>query len=116
MDPAAVRAVAAPAEDIGTSTASQLEEDISVWNGDMKAATKVREIEHTDYTATHKDYTESIQAIEDGIATLQNQNHDVEQASALLQLSSLKMPAETQRAIDAYLHSEIGRASCRERV
>ena len=38
------------------------DEDISTWEGDFKAATKVREIEHTDYTATHKDYSESIDA------------------------------------------------------
>merc|ERR1719473_1400124 len=34
------------------------DEDISVWEGDFKAASKVREIEHTDYVATHKDYPE----------------------------------------------------------
>merc|ERR1719238_1159376 len=63
--------------------------DISTWEGDVKAATKVREIELTDYTATHKDYTESITALEGAITTLQKQNKDVKQASAaLLQLSS----------------------------
>merc|ERR1719265_2468969 len=36
------------------------DEDISVWNGDKDAATKVREMENTDYTATHQDYSESI--------------------------------------------------------
>ena len=40
------------------------DEDISVWEGDIKAATKVREIENTDYVATHKDYSESIDALE----------------------------------------------------
>merc|ERR1719482_398678 len=95
----------ANAADLGEQIAKH-DEDISCWEGDLKASTKVREIENEGYILTHKDYTESIQAIEDGIATLQNQNHDVEQAAALLQLSSLKMPAETQRAIDAYLHSD----------
>merc|ERR1719217_927648 len=38
------------------------DEDISTWEGDFKAASKVREIEHADYTATHKDYTEAIDA------------------------------------------------------
>merc|ERR1719201_2418184 len=33
------------------------EEDIAVWTGDIKAATKVRDIEKTDYDATHKDYS-----------------------------------------------------------
>merc|ERR1719482_437466 len=93
------------AADLGEQIAKH-DEDISCWEGDLKASFKVREIENQGYILTHKDYTESIQAIEDGIATLQNQNHDVEQASALLQLSSLKMPADAQRAIDAYLQSD----------
>jgi hypothetical protein len=33
------------------------DEDISVWTGDQKAATKVRGIEKADYDATHKDYS-----------------------------------------------------------
>merc|ERR1719388_613368 len=37
---------------------SGLEADISTWEGDSNAAVKVREIENTDYVATHKDYTE----------------------------------------------------------
>ena len=32
-----------------------LDEDISIWKGDINAATKVREIEKTDYDATNKD-------------------------------------------------------------
>merc|ERR1719261_1458744 len=38
------------------------DEDISVWQGDQKAATKVREMENDDYVATHKDYSEIIEA------------------------------------------------------
>merc|ERR1719191_1230380 len=56
------------------------DEDISTWEGDFKAASKVREIEHTDYVATHKDYTESIDALDEGIATLKKQAHDVKRA------------------------------------
>jgi chromosome segregation ATPase len=33
------------------------DEDISTWTGDIKAATKVRDIEKTDYDETHKDYS-----------------------------------------------------------
>ena len=36
-----------------------LDEDISVWEGDKKAATEVRELENADYLTTHKDYSES---------------------------------------------------------
>merc|ERR1719436_1537858 len=66
------------------------EEDISVWTGDIKAATSVREIEKTDYDATHKDYSESIDALERAIAVLKKQAHDRKQASSLLEVSSLR--------------------------
>merc|ERR1719235_113664 len=82
--------------------------DISTWEGDVKAATKVREIELTDYTATHKDYTESITALEGAIGTLQKVNKDVKQASAasaaLMQVSSGPLfPPESKKVIDAFI-------------
>merc|ERR1719155_390592 len=39
------------------------DEDISTWTNDIKAATKVREIEKADYDAKHTDYSESIDAL-----------------------------------------------------
>merc|ERR1719450_1796778 len=56
------------------------DEDISVWTGDSKAATKVREIEKADYDATHKDYSESISALERAIAVLKKQAYNRPQA------------------------------------
>merc|ERR1719213_166843 len=96
-----------------TATAAKLtkeiaehEEDISVWNGDVKAATKVREIEKADYDATHKDYSESVDALERAIAVLKKQAHDRKQAS-LTQVAALKdfdlIPKEAKRAIDVFL-------------
>merc|ERR1719248_462627 len=79
------------------------EEDIGVWTADIKAATKVRDIEKADYDATHKDYSESIDALRKAIAVLKEQAFDRKQAS-LLQLSALKlMPEEAKRTIDAFL-------------
>merc|ERR1719450_1692582 len=82
------------------------EEDIAVWNGDINAATKVREIEKADYDATHKDYSESIDALERAIGVLKKQSHDRKQAS-LLQVSSLTklslIPADAKKAIDAFI-------------
>merc|ERR1719248_414273 len=79
------------------------EEDIAVWTADIKAATKVRDIEKADYDATHKDYSESIDALRRAIAVLKEQAFDRKQAS-LLQLSALKlMPEEAKRTIDAFL-------------
>merc|ERR1719293_561792 len=72
-----------------TKEIAELDEDISIWEGDIKAATKVREIEKADYDATHKDYSESVDALQRAIAVLKKQAHDRKQAS-LVQVSSLK--------------------------
>merc|ERR1719243_340294 len=71
-----------------TEEIAQHDEDISTWGGDLKASTKVREIENQGYLDAHKDYTESIQAIEDGIAELKGQAHDVSQVEELVQKGS----------------------------
>jgi len=79
------------------------EEDISVWNGDVKAATKVRAIENADFDATHKDYSESVSALQRAIVVLKAQEPDKKQAS-LLQVQSLNLiPEEAKRAIDAFM-------------
>jgi len=82
-----------------------LQQDISTWEGDSNAAVKVREIEHTDYVATHKDYSESVSALEAAIATLKKTSGDVKQAAAaLLQVASGKLfPAESRKVINAFL-------------
>jgi len=87
---------------------AQHDDDISTWEGDIKAATKVRDIENADYIATHKDYTESITALEDGSATLKGQNHNTVQASAaLLQIASLPlMPEEGKRIMHSFLQRD----------
>jgi hypothetical protein len=96
-----------------TDTARQLtkeiaehDEDISVWEGDIKAATKVRDIEKADYSATHTDYSESVDALERAIAVLKKQSHDRAQAS-LIQLKKLKLiPAQAKNIIDAFLQQD----------
>ena len=55
------------------------DDDIAAWTGDKKAATKVRAMEKTDYDATHKDYSESIDALERAIAVLKKQAYDRKQ-------------------------------------
>merc|ERR1719203_2088280 len=62
-----------------TKEIAELDEDISISNGDIKAATSVREIEKTDYDATHKDYSESIDALQRAIAVLKKQAYDRKQ-------------------------------------
>jgi len=86
-----------------TKEIAELDEDISIWNGDIKAATNVREIEKADYDATHKDYSESVDALQRAIAVLKKQAHDRKQAS-LIQLKSLNLiPKEAKHTIDLFL-------------
>merc|ERR1719238_2602670 len=86
-----------------TKEIAGLDEDISVWNGDKKAATNVREIEKADYDVTHKDYSESVDALQRAIAVLKKQGYDRKQAS-LLQLSSMTLiPDDAKKTIDAFL-------------
>merc|ERR1719502_1020670 len=96
----------AEAEKLGKEIA-QHDEDISTWEGDSKASTKVRQIENTGYLAVHKDYTESIQALEEAVATMKKQAHDVKQSSAaLLQLRDrMSSPVfqDEKRSITAFL-------------
>jgi len=83
------------------------EEDISTWSGDIKAATKVRETEKADYDATHKDYSESIDALERAIAVIKKQDFTRAQAASLIQVSALKnmkmIPDEAKAAITAFI-------------
>jgi len=86
-----------------TKEIAELDEDISIWGGDIKAATKVREIEKTDYDTTHKDYSESISALERAIVVLKKQASDRSQPkSALVQVSALTnldlMPSHAKKA------------------
>merc|ERR1719146_589957 len=59
---------------------AQLDIDITTWEGDEKSTTKVREIERKDYEKTHQDYTESMEALDEGIQVLEKQSGDVGQA------------------------------------
>jgi prefoldin subunit 5 len=83
---------------------AQLDEDISVWQGDLKAATEVREIENTDYMGTHKEYQESIEALDKAIITLKRQMKDVPQLTALAQVrDAMFIPESARKVISAFL-------------
>jgi len=81
------------------------DEDIAVWKGDMDAATQVRKTEKADYDALHKDYSESIDALNRAIAVMKKQAYD--RPESLVQISSLKslslIPEHAKKAIDLFL-------------
>jgi len=83
-----------------------LDEDISVWEGDKKAATEVRELENADYMTTHKDYSESVDALERAIAVLKKQAYDRTQAE-LMQVKQVAeaplIPEHAKKVIAAFL-------------
>merc|ERR1719478_562231 len=79
------------------------DEDIATWEGDQKAATKVRNIEKTDYEAEHMDITQSIEALGAGVDTMKAQAHDVAQ-SALVQIATMpRIPEDAKKTINAFL-------------
>merc|ERR1719420_1599051 len=98
------------AETLGKEIAGH-DEDIATWTGDIKAATNVREIEKTDYDATHKDYSESVDALQRAIAVLKKQSHDRKQKSSLAQVSALKglnlIPENAKKTIDLFLQQGV---------
>jgi len=65
----------------------------------------VREIEKSDYDALHKDYSESVDALQRAIAVLKKQAYDRKQkASALVQLKNMNLiPDDAKKTIDAFL-------------
>jgi prefoldin subunit 5/histone H3/H4 len=83
---------------------AQLDEDISVWEGDLKASTEVREMENSDYMGTHKEYEESIEALDKAIITLKKQMKDIPQLTALAQVrDAMFIPEHARKVISAFL-------------
>merc|ERR1719326_1414614 len=83
---------------------SQLDEDISVWQGDLKASTEVREMENADYMGTHKEYQESIESLEKAIITLKKQMKDIPQLTSLAQVKdAMFIPEKARKVIGAFL-------------
>jgi len=85
------------------------DEDLAAWTGDKKAATKVRAMEKADYDETHKDYSESIDALERAIAVMKKQAYTRKQES-FAQLSALAklslIPKHAKTVIDAFLQQD----------
>jgi|Transcript_100316 DNA repair exonuclease SbcCD ATPase subunit len=84
--------------------------DIDGWNKDKTDATTVRESERATYLEEHRDYTESIQAIEQAIIVLKNQNFDRPAVSFLQKVSVLaKTPQDVRKTIESFLATVKGK-------
>merc|ERR1719201_1849082 len=80
-----------------------LEDDVACWEGDVNAATKVREIEKSDYDTTHTDYSESIDALERAIAVLKKGTGDRAQAALTQVKQQSRIPDKARATIEAFL-------------
>jgi len=87
-----------------TQEIGALNEAISGWEGDMNAATKVREKEHADFLKDEKDFQESVEQVGMGMETIEDTQGNVGQAAALTQISKMpKISAEDRKNIKAFL-------------
>mmetsp|Transcript_115076 Transcript_115076/g.245846 ORF Transcript_115076/g.245846 Transcript_115076/m.245846 type:complete len:705 (+) Transcript_115076:100-2214(+) len=63
-----------------------VDSDIAVWNADIKAANKIRELERADYLKAHKDYSDTMDAIAKAVQVLRALPTNAAQAAAAASL------------------------------
>ena len=89
-----------------TMEIAELDDDISIWEGEIKAATNVSEIEKNDYDTLHKDYSESIHALQRATDVLKKQFGD-RKYGAFVQVAAFQeislIPQEVKAAINLFL-------------
>jgi len=82
------------------------ETDITGWDKDKEAATKVRKTERGTFLTTQVDLQESVEALAQAIIMLKQQPKDVSAVSLLQKVSSLVESPADQQAINAFLEQQ----------
>jgi len=83
---------------------AELDEDISGFNADMKAATAVRDKEHADFLVEEKDHQESVEQMGKATNTVEAEAHDTAQTAFLQQVAKMPaMDAHSKKLIQSYL-------------
>merc|ERR1719262_1560160 len=83
---------------------AQLDEDISGFQADMKAATAVRDKEHADFLVEEKDHQESVEQMGKATSTVEAEAHDTAQAAFLQKVSKMpEVDAHSKKLIQSYL-------------
>jgi len=75
-----------------STSINKLEGEVDTLEADMKAATAIRDTEHSEFLEQQTSYTESLYALDRAIQMLKAQDYDRAQATALLQKSAKTMP------------------------
>jgi chromosome segregation ATPase len=68
-----------------SSAISELEGEIQTATNEKQSATELRTKQHEEYVTVSSDYSESVDALNRAIQTMQSKNYDVPQAMALMQ-------------------------------
>merc|ERR1719238_323002 len=86
-----------------------LNNDISIWEADMKKNEYMRNKAHEVFSAVHKDYTESIDAVERALSKLKaGPGLSAMAQTSLLQLSSMGLvPAEGRKKLLSFLQNNV---------
>jgi len=96
----------ADADKLGEEIAG-LGTDIDGWTAESNKAKSVRKAEKTEYTTTHLDYSESVDALERAITTLKKREKDVPQSLVQVQkVTELKrLPEHARHVLASFLQS-----------
>mmetsp|Transcript_59817 Transcript_59817/g.129594 ORF Transcript_59817/g.129594 Transcript_59817/m.129594 type:complete len:678 (-) Transcript_59817:45-2078(-) len=98
----------ADADRLGQEIA-ELDASINGWELNVKNSTAVRKKEHTDYSATHQDYSESIDAIARALQTLKARTADVPQSLIEVQrVAASHLSSDARLALDSFLQTQRG--------
>jgi len=85
---------------------ADLEVDVAAVTGDIKAITKVRDIEKVDYQKTYKDYSESVEALKKAITAVKEKAVNKQQV-LFSQVASLgHIPDKAKHAMVAFIQGQ----------
>jgi len=91
---------------------AKLEEELAQVESEKKEATDLRNEQHAEYSKISTDYSESVDALERAIQTMESKNYNVPEAEALLQKMAISKPG-MQRVLAAFIqegqHGEVAR-------
>jgi len=80
----------------------KLDGELATTEGEKQDATDIRNTQHAEYVKISTDYSESVDALERAIQTMQSRNYDVPEASAFLQNIAVEKPG-MRRVLAAFL-------------
>merc|ERR1719401_251296 len=95
-----------------TKDLAELDEDLGRWDTDKKAASDVRKKERTDYEATHRDYADTLDAVERALVAIKKMPDKVSQAFIQTSIEKAakapRVPPKARHSLVAFLATVSG--------